>query len=399
MGYRKLVKELVPVFTGFKPALDAYRISSGGKQAIGQTFDPVVEMTLIKAGEMFAEAIPGVIIQLMAIARTPELNDVATAAWISLCISALSTGFTSATISYDWDTDPENRQLIPDFYGYVPTNANQRSIVFTTMTLYTSGMLLIRCMTIVILATLGIAWVFAYIGVDILIYFTVKLVRRDFWYWMPVGGKLEIISSLLARFLVKVITDFTALVQFRHPNEVGGFYWSFSFVLTMGSLPVAVILKERQEKGSDSSVVLAKWVTNVVVPLTAILFVIFFTNIDRKYLGTFFSTQRGKDLAKARFRSTEDDATKADAIFNNSRHYWVSIEDEVRTWVEASWSKWEEEKPKWLDENLRSKIPVGYIPTSMGRTSESLRRASVKEKLAQGVLLSESRVFPMVKND
>ena len=30
--------------------------------------------------------------------------------------------------------------------------------------------------------------------------------------------------------------------------------------------------------------------------------------------------------------------------------------------VEATWSKWEEEKPKWLDENIRTNIPVDYIP-------------------------------------
>ena len=73
---------------------------------------------------MFAEAIPGVIIQLSAILSDGQVSS---AAFVSLAISALTTGFISASISYDWDTDVKRRELTPEFYGYVPNHAKKRA--------------------------------------------------------------------------------------------------------------------------------------------------------------------------------------------------------------------------------------------------------------------------------
>ena len=122
LGLGRVLKEAFPVLIGFKPAVDAYNIAKGKKQEIGQSLDPLAEMTFMKAIEMFAESIPGVIIQLMAIATGG--GDVA--AWVSVVVSALTTGYGGAVISYDWDTDPERREQTPDFYGYVPSNQRQR---------------------------------------------------------------------------------------------------------------------------------------------------------------------------------------------------------------------------------------------------------------------------------
>ena len=45
-----------------------------------------MEMTAMKVSEMFAEAIPGVIIQLIAIATSK--GEVGTSAWLSISVSA-----------------------------------------------------------------------------------------------------------------------------------------------------------------------------------------------------------------------------------------------------------------------------------------------------------------------
>ncbi|GMI41984.1 hypothetical protein TrCOL_g13771 [Triparma columacea] len=68
LGMKRVLRELIPILIGFKPAVDAYRVATGAKQKVGTAMDPMLEMTLMKVIEMFAEAIPGVIIQLMAIA-------------------------------------------------------------------------------------------------------------------------------------------------------------------------------------------------------------------------------------------------------------------------------------------------------------------------------------------
>ena len=109
LGVQAVLYECLPILLGYKPALDAYRVATGAKQKVGTAFHPKVEMTFMKGTEMFSEAIPGVIIQLMAIATANEEEKIATAAWASLALSALSTGFISATMSYDWDTDPQSR--------------------------------------------------------------------------------------------------------------------------------------------------------------------------------------------------------------------------------------------------------------------------------------------------
>jgi hypothetical protein len=372
---KKVLREWFPILIGFKPAVDAYRIAKGGKQELGTAVDPMVENTYMKGAEMFAEAIPGVIIQLMAIATSDK--EVSNSAWLSVAVSAITTGFASATISYDWDTDPMKREQVPDFYGYIPVNASKRMVVFVSMLLFTAGMLLIRCTTIVLLGLIGGNLVFLYIGADLGLYILVKILRGDFWYWFPTGGNLEIVTSIVMRVVVKIIVDFTSIVQFRHPNEVGGMYWLLGFVLTMGSLPVAIIIAERG--GVANEMLTFAWkVVGILISCTVLLFAVFFFNIEKKYLGTFFSSETGKGLTIKKYHNHQEEGKKADTVFNTSRHHWKSIEEEVKAWVEANWERWEEEQPKWFDERVRARVPVEYIPREGdARRRESVRRASV----------------------
>jgi hypothetical protein len=331
---------------------------------------------------MFAEAIPGVIIQLMAIATND--GGVSDAAWVSLSVSALTTGYASATISYDYDTDPMNREQVPDFYGYVPANPTKRSIIFVSMMLFSAIMLVLRCMTIVVLGLLGGKWVSLYIGADLGLYLLVKVFRGDFWYWIPVGGNVEILSSIVFRVLVKIVTDFTSIVQFRHPNEVGGLYWMFGFVLTMGSLPVAIIIAERGGV-ADEGLKLAWKVVGIFIPCTVVLFGVFSFNIEKKYWRTFYSLQRGKDLSARSFKEGIDDSTKA-AYIIMSKHHWKSIEEEVRTWVETNWARWEEETPDWFTDAFKASVPIEFIPGDEdARRRERVRRASVDAEAEGGL--------------
>jgi hypothetical protein len=184
---------------------------------------------------------------------------------------------------------------------------------------------------------------------------------------------------------VKVVTDFTSIVQFRHSNEVGGIYWMFGFVLTMGSLPVTIILAERGGF-ADEGLKLAWKVVGSVIPCSFVLFAVFFFNIEKKYWGTFLSLQRGKDLTVRRSNNSADEGSKADSVFNNSKHHWKSIEGDVRAWVEANWDRWEEEKPKWLNDAVRARVPVEYIPgAGDARKRESVRRASVHAEVEGGL--------------
>ena len=84
---------------------------------------------------MFAESLPGIMIQLSSIIKSlnTEGGTISYVAVISLCLSTFTTGFVSATISYDLDTNPASRATVPDFYGYIPDSKRKRSILFLTM--------------------------------------------------------------------------------------------------------------------------------------------------------------------------------------------------------------------------------------------------------------------------
>jgi hypothetical protein len=335
----------------------------------------------MKVIEMFAEAIPGVIIQLMAISTSEK--KVAAAAWISLSASALTTGFASATVSYDFDTDPVKREQVPDFYGYVPANPTKRSIIFVSMTLFSACMLALRCMTIVLLGLLGGRWVSLYFCADLCLYLLVKILRGDFWYWMPVGGNTEILSSIICRVTVKVVTDFTSIVQFRHPYELGGMYWMFGFVLTMGSLPGSIYIASPYV--DESAIVVASTILKYSILITTLCFALFFWNIEKKYLFTFWSTQRSKDYSMAYFLEGKSDAIKIQ-LLAKSRHHWVSMEGEVRNWIKLNWAEWEDKQPEWFNDALKARVPVEFIPSDGdARKRESVRRASVDAEAVGGL--------------
>jgi hypothetical protein len=331
---------------------------------------------------MFAEAIPGVIIQLMAIATSDK--KVGTTAWLSVAVSAITTGFASATISYDWDTDPTRREQGPDFYGYIPAKASKRTVVFVSMLLLTAGMLLIRCMTIALLGLMGGSWAFLYIGADLGLYILVKILRGDFWYWMPLGGNIEIVSSILARVIIKINTDFTSIVQHRHPGEVGGAYWLFGLFLTMGSLPVSIYVTSHDV--SEKAIYIASSIMKYFIPLTTTCLAVFFWNIERKYLHTFWSTQKSKEYGMAFFLEGNSDKVKF-KVLQNSRHQWASIEGEIKKWVGSNWAKWEEEQPEWFTDVIKASVPVDFIPADGdARRRESVRRASVDAEAESGVV-------------
>ncbi|GMI03474.1 hypothetical protein TrLO_g6345 [Triparma laevis f. longispina] len=70
-------------------------------------------------------------------------------AYSSLAVSILTTGFVSATLSYDWDTDPKKRAFKPDLYGYIPDSTKKRAALFVTTMLMSAVQVLIKGILVV----------------------------------------------------------------------------------------------------------------------------------------------------------------------------------------------------------------------------------------------------------
>jgi hypothetical protein len=185
--------------------------------------------------------------------------------------------------------------------------------------------------------------------------------------------------------IIKIITDFTSMVQFRHPNEVGGAYWLFGLLLTMGSLPVAIYIYLFSPYVDDNPIDIALFIAKYIIPTTTICLAVFFFNIESKYLHTFWSTQTSKAQKIAYFLEGNNDEKKSQ-VFTCSRRQWVSIEPAVKRWVEINWAKWEEEQPEWWTDVMKAKVPVDFIPTAGdARRRESVRRASVDAEAEGGL--------------
>jgi hypothetical protein len=242
------------------------------------------------------------------------------------------------------------------------------------MVLFSASMLIIRCTTIVLFGILGKKLVFAYLGLDLILYIFVKLLRADFWYWAPQHGLAEVLISVVARVMIKVITDFTSCVHFRHPNEVGGLYWIASFVLTIGSLPLAMNIAAQQEN-AKTGVELGRTFLKYLLPATLLCFAVFFKSINKSHWKTFWSAETAPQRAIRSFSEAEDDKVKAQFSLSVSRHYWAH--KDVELWVTSNWRRWEEEQPEWLDKATRALVPIEFIPTAEAKRKESLRRASI----------------------
>jgi len=66
---------------------------------------------------------------------------------------------------------------------------------------------------------------------------------------------------------------------------------------------VAIILYE-QSGGDEKATTIGKHFAYWLLPSVTLVFVVFFLNIEKGYIGTFFSIQRGKDLSIQLFRES-----------------------------------------------------------------------------------------------
>ena len=142
--------------TGSKPILDAYRVSSGVEKREGCLISCFMDMAITRACELFFECIPLTLVQVYVlldrrnsgdgnVERSDELCTACNTATLviltntvipncfrhsliaefgfveigSLSMSALTTGFITAIVTFDFDTKRDNRKDSPEFYGAI----------------------------------------------------------------------------------------------------------------------------------------------------------------------------------------------------------------------------------------------------------------------------------------
>ncbi|GMI40269.1 hypothetical protein TrCOL_g11552 [Triparma columacea] len=414
--WKRQLQEQFFVWSLVKPGVDAWRVASGAAHEEGQVVDAQTELTLNKSAELVAEAIPGTLIQLSALLMSE--SEPTKSALFSFAFCILTAAFTSAITSWDWDLGKENRKKRRSFYGYIPSNVNGKMKVFASLYFLSAFNLLTRSFACVLFYIKGgMSEVATLLGGELLIYFVIKGLRRDLWYWVPVYGGLGVFASFMFRWAVKVVVDWTAVVQFRHPNEVGGAYFTFSLGLTVVMGVVAALQYEKVvddvisspnstfvedvELGEDNQIVggeesgLEKsTVVTIMVLACAGMVVSYATllvSVKREYLHTFISTKTGNEIAQELFTKNEDDEQRFWIVAKN-RHKWEhKIGKEVKAWINEKLPLWLEEPPEWFNDHRRSVIPDDFVtdPEILVR----LRTNNVKKIIEQRRRSSLGEIF------
>jgi hypothetical protein len=180
---------------------------------------------------MVFEAIPGCVMQLyVAIGTLQGGGHVSNRAILSLVVSALSTGFSSSTITYDFDTNVQGRQDTPEFYGFIP-DGTRGTVVFGCMILNGALLLLARSASAALLMRADASYFLYYTLGDCAFFFLQKAARGDARFFMNVEGWAgTVLCDFMNPLCFKLIVDYTGLVQFRAPGVLGGCYWTGNMV-------------------------------------------------------------------------------------------------------------------------------------------------------------------------
>jgi len=108
------LREVLIFLLFLRPAFDAYRVSTNHHDD-EETVDSLQEMICNKGIELATESIPGCVLQIYVWLINPE--QAGSFAIASVGISALTTGFASAMIAFDFDIDVNHRKNQSNFYG------------------------------------------------------------------------------------------------------------------------------------------------------------------------------------------------------------------------------------------------------------------------------------------
>jgi hypothetical protein len=109
-----MVKDMLYVVSAVKPGVDAWRVATGLEQSEYQVQSPKTELIFSKGAELVFEAIPGCVVQVQAYLVAMGTEEGANQqALVSLVISALCTGFTASSCTFDFVSRPLLTHNVP----------------------------------------------------------------------------------------------------------------------------------------------------------------------------------------------------------------------------------------------------------------------------------------------
>jgi hypothetical protein len=231
--------------------------------------------------------------------------------------------------------------------------------------------------------------IYYYLG-DHVLYLAYKLARRDLYHWVPLEGAAMVAQTLMVRVGIKAITDFTGVVQFRAPGEMGGAAWTFSQGSALVTSFVAThMYLSSGDATSDGEVMSDSRVWTIVGALSGsqiFFFACFLLLMKQELVTTFISFETGHHRVTNRFLTGETDGVKA-LVFTTNVKLWTGIRCDVKAWTMENWERWEEEKPEWFNDAWKARVEDDMIPPARLREMKMNGSASRRRRSSLGDIL------------
>ena len=358
---KRMLQEMLYTLTFTKPFFNKFRVLTNSSMDGHESMPPITEMMTHQCAEIFAESIPCTVIQVIAILENDEFDSILIC---SLLISAMVTSFHASRITYIKDINPEDRRTGKLFYGFVPLIGVPLWMMQVCMMLLSFSQLLAKCLVVAILNEIGgSSLAILVLGAEMVAFMMIKVIRRDFIWWLPLGPVLSVSISCLNRIIIKFISDFTGMIHLRHPYEIGGFLFSFNMLYTQISLFAVILAQNNLSNSSDDSlygdfyIYVACFLSGLwVLSYGGVLFFCM-----PAYRHTFYATTTIRKFQKKRFTSG-DDATKIKILTTTHESTWKDFKDEMKSWLNKVWADLHTNRPDWFTESVISNIPVDMIP-------------------------------------
>jgi len=204
-----------------------------------------------------------------------------------------------------------------------------------------------------------------------LVFLLIKIVRGDFRYWLNLPPSFSLPVSVVVRFLTKLLTDFTLVMQMRHSFEIGGMQFTFLFMLNQASCFFAAMIYLKCYDGGEGDEVGGNRKINAEVLWAGLLGLLglflvsslaFIGLMDRKYLHTFFSRTTGPQYAVKQYKEVYTTGIQRVAAFDQHPKYYEGVKDAMQELIDEKWEDWMADRPEWLTDNVIASIPDDYLP-------------------------------------
>jgi hypothetical protein len=250
-------------------------------------------------------------------------------------------------------------------------------LTFTVMLLFTLSHVLMKTVASSLIICVHENWLAIYMGCDMLLFLSLKLIRRDFTFWAPLPPSTSVFASLINRISIKVLTDFTLNLHMRSSMEIGGILFTLLVVQNQASAFVAGWVYLKYYDGGGTIEADKLWMALFsLLGLFLVSVLAFVLLMDRRYLGTFVSTTTGPQFAADKFHAATTDEQRL-TTFKYHHYYYAAIEDELKALLAENWEDWMANRPEWLTEGIIATIDDKFLPAA---EVEKLNRMSTGGK-------------------